>query len=109
MAIKNTAIKDYEVSCEKLYEILRGEDFSKLLQADFLEEAILPESHEFRFVRKTDWKRYGRNYFVDVKAKDENVSSVAVTVQSRKVTVLLDPLWEEEVKKIYAYLDVLVR
>ena len=110
MAVKNTAMKDYNVSFDKICNALRCEDFIKCLAADLTEEVILGDAREFRYVRKTDIVRYyGRNYFVKVTPKGEDSVNVAVTTQSRKVTVLFDTAWKTEVDKIFAYIDLLIR
>ena len=109
MAVKNTMSKTYPVDCEKIYAALRSPDFSKLLNAPFIEEAIIADEREFRYQRKTDMIRYyGRNFFIRVKETGEGEVCVSVTTQSRKVTVLLDTSWKPEAEKVFNILDVLL-
>lgn len=108
MAVKNTKVQDYTMPFETVCAVLRRSDFSKLLDAQFIEEAITPDGREFRYQKKTTLMRYGRNYFVNVKMIGENHTSVAVTTQSRKVTVLIDTSWEKEVTGIFNIMDVLL-
>lgn len=109
MAVKNTDIKTYNISSEEISAILKSTDFSKCLDADFIEEAILSDGHEFRYQKKTNAFKYGRNYFVKIKETGENKTSVSVTTQSRKITVLFDPLWKKEVEKVFYFIDMLSR
>ena len=43
MAVKNTDVKTYNISSEEISAILKSADFSKCLDADFIEEAIQNE------------------------------------------------------------------
>lgn len=108
MAIKKTMGRTYNVSIEKIRTALRNPYFSQCLDATFKEEAILSDGIEFRYIRKSDWSRYGRNYFVKVKKNQDGRTDVEVTTQSRKVTVLFDPNWEKEVEKIYGIINMLI-
>ena len=109
MAVKNTSERVYSSSWEDVCRVLRNPDFSQCINADFLEEAILADGTEFRFVRKTTMTRYGRNYNVKVKKLTESEVSIAVTTQSRKITVLIDPQWKEEVNRVFGFIDMLLR
>ncbi len=109
MAIKNTKTKNYEIEYEKICNILRCPDFSKCLDAAFIEEAILSDAVEFRFIRKSTLWSYGRNYFIKVRKIAENSTDVSITVQSRKVTVLIDPNWEQEADKAYNFIEILLK
>ena len=109
MAVKNTAERVYNVSWEDICRVLRNPDFSQCIDAEFLEQAIMPDGTEFRFVRKTTLTRYGRNYNVKVKKLTDTEVNVAVMTQSRKVTVLIDPQWKAEVNRIFGFIDMLLR
>ena len=109
MAVKNTSTKNYAVSFDDISAVLRSPDFCKCMDAEFLEEAILPSSVEFRYKRKSTVTAYGRNYFIAVKSLDKNLVNVAVTTQSRKVTVLLDTSWKKEVEKAFGFIEMLLR
>lgn len=108
MAIKNSMTKSYAQNIEHIKCALRDPRFSRLLEASFLEEAITPEWVEFRYVRKTDASRYGRNYFVQVRPDAAGMTAVTAVIQSRKVTVLIDPKWKQEADRVYSCLDVLL-
>lgn len=109
MAVKNTQTKEYNVPFETMRALLRKPEFSTLMDAPFIEEAILSDGVEFRYIRKTDIvRRYGRNYFIKLQKVDDNTTSVAVTTQSRKVTVLFDTSWKREVTKVFNYMDILL-
>ncbi len=109
MAVKNTTDKIYTVSAEALYSVLRDPDFSRCIDAELIEEAIMADGVEFRFVRKTTMQRYGRNYYIKVRKLAEAECDVAVMTQSRKVTVLFDIQWKDEVQKVYGFVDMLLR
>lgn len=109
MAVKNTRARIYHCAFDRMCEILRSSDFSKCIDADFIEEAILSDGVEFRYVRKTDITRYGRNFFIKVKKTEDNATHVAVTTQSRKVTVLFDTAWKKEAERIFSLMDALLR
>lgn len=109
MAVKNTQTKNYDVSYDTLCNLFRNQDFRKCMDADYIEEAIISDYVEFRYIRKTTPFRYGRNFFIKVKKTGENTSSVSVTTQSRKVTVLLDTSWKKEVTQVFNFIDVLLR
>lgn len=109
MAIKNTESRVITATYEQVCQILRSSDFQTCLDATFVEEALLPDAVEFRYQRLTSWKKYGRNYFVKLKKLDDNRTEVAVTTQSRKVTVLWDIAWKDETDKIFNYLLILLR
>ena len=55
---------------------------------EFIEEAILSGAVEFRYCRKTN---------------------VAVTTQSRKVTVLLDIGWEREAERVFDIMEIMLK
>lgn len=109
MAVKNTSAKTYTAPYEDICAVLRSPDFSLCMEAEFIEEAILSDGVEFRLRRKTDITRYGRNYFIKVKKTGENQAEVAATIQSRKVTVLLDTSWKKEAEKVFNFLNMLLR
>lgn len=109
MAIKNTEVRVLTAAYEQVCQVLRSSDFQTCLGAPFIEEAIVPDAVEFRYQRLTSWKKYGRNYFVKLKKLDDNRTEVAVTTQSRKVTVLWDIAWKDETDKIFNYLLILLR
>lgn len=113
MAVKNTKTRNYEIEYNTMCSLLRNPDFSKCLGVNYIEQAILSDCVEFRYVRKTDFLKrmddYGRNYFIRVKKIGENVTSVSVTTQSRKITVLHDSNWVREVDKVFEFIDILLR
>lgn len=108
MAIKNTESRIIPADFEDICAVLRDPDFSKAMQVEYVEEAILPDGVEFRYRRMSTAMKYGRNYFVKLK-KAENATEAAVTTQSRKVTVLIDPLWKTETGRVYDFLEMLLR
>lgn len=88
-------------------------DFSKCIDANYIEQAVISDYVEFRYVRKTNFLKriddYGRNFFIKVEKIDENTTSVSVTTQSRKITVLHDSNWQKEVTKVFDFIDILLR
>lgn len=113
MAIKNTASKNYNVDFETICDVLRNPDYSTCLDATYIEEAILSDGVEFRYVRKTNLLKrindYGRNFFIKITKESEKITNVAITTQSRKVTVLVDTNWKQEVDKAFSVIDILLR
>ena len=109
MAVKNTETRNYDVEYDTLCNLFRNQDFSKCIDADYIEEAIIRNYIEFRYVRKTNISRYGRNFFIKVEKADEDITSVSVTTQSRKVTVLFDTSWKKEVTKVFDMIDILLK
>ena len=108
MAVKNSMTRTYTESADAIFRVLKSPDFSKCIDAAFYEEAILPDGNEFRYKRLTTATRYGRNFFILVKAAGEEVT-VSVTTQSRKVTVLFDTAWKRETTRAFEFLDMLLR
>ena len=113
MAVKNTKTKQYDVEYDTMCALLRNPDFSKCLDANYIEEAILSDGVEFRYVRKTNLLKriddYGRNYFIKVNKKENGLTSVSISTQSRKVTVMIDTNWKKEVDKAFSFIDILLR
>ena len=109
MAVKNEMKRIYPQSAEAIGQVLRHPDFSQCLDVTYIEEAITPEGTEFRYTRKTDMSRYGRNYFIKLVTLADGQTEVTVTTQSRKVTVLWDIPWKKEVEKAFGFIDMLLR
>lgn len=109
MAVKNSMTKIYDVPFYNICAVLRQPDFSQCVDAVLVEEAILPDGVEFRFVRKTTMTRYGRNYFVRLVKVNDEQTSVTITTQSRKYTVLWDTSWKNEVNRTFGFIDLLLR
>ena len=116
MAVKNSLEKQLSANCNIVMDILRNPKFSALIEADFVEEAKTAFSKEgktatcieFRYVRKTTPLRYGRNFFINVPQTDGDTTTVTVTTQSRKVTVVLDTVWQSEVKRVVTALEAMI-
>lgn len=110
MAVKNQSQKTYCVPLDTISKILLNPDFCQCLGVEYIEAATYPDGAvEFRYKRKTTMTRYGRNYFVKIKKLGENQSEVTVATQSRKVTVLFDTQWKEEVQKTFGFIDMFLR
>lgn len=109
MAVKNGAKKIYTETEEALFSVLKSQDFCQCMDVELYEQAIVPDGHEFRYRRKTSMTRYGRNYFAKVSKTENGEQEVTVTTQSRKVTVLLDPMWKQEVERMFGFIDMLLR
>lgn len=109
MAVKNSMAKVYTLPADVICGILRSPDFSKCLDATFIEEAIQPDGIEFRYIRKTVATRYGRNFYIKVKRISEQEAGVSVTTQSRKVTVLFDTAWKREATRAFEFVELLLR
>ena len=108
MAVKNDITKNYSYPLETVIAALRHPKFGGLLDAPLKEEAKDAEGVEFRFIRKSDAARYGRNYFVRPTSAADGSTDVKVIIQSRKVTVLLDPKWKNEAERVFNALDVML-
>lgn len=92
-------------------QILRSSKFATLIEAEFIEEVKLQKNTdciEFRYVRKTTPLRYGRNYFISVPQIDGDITTVTITTQSRKVTVLIDNAWKYSVDRVISVLEALL-
>ena len=109
MAVKNELKRSYPQSAEVIAQVLRHPDFAQCLDARFLEEAIMADGTEFRYIRETTMTRYGRNYFIKLVKLSDGQTEVTVTTQSRKVTVLWDTAWKKEVERTFGFLDMLLR
>lgn len=109
MAVKNALKRIYPQSVEIIGQVLRNPDFSQCLDAKFLEEAIMADGTEFRYIRETTMSRYGRNYFIKLAKLPDGQTEVTVTTQSRKVTVLWDTAWKKEAERTFGFLDMLLR
>ena len=107
MAVKKGESKIYNLNHTLIAEIIKDERFQRTIDAEFIEEAITPQKHEFRFIRKTTAARYGRNIFISINDAGNNSTTVNATVQSRKITVLIDTSWKKEVERIFSALDIL--
>jgi hypothetical protein len=108
MAIKKHETKTYDYDINLVKDALRMPRFAELIDAEYIEEAITQNGTEFRYVRKSTSARYGRNFFINVATDAEGKTAVTATIQSRKVTVLLDNTWKLESDRAYASLETLV-
>lgn len=111
MAVKNSKKKELNVNYNVIMEILRSPKFATLIDSKFIEEAKTQNddnSIEFRYVKKGGWFEYGRNFFVTVPQIDGDTTTVTVTTQSRKVTVLIDTVWESSVNRVFTVLEALL-
>ena len=108
MAVKNSESKNYSFPMETIMEALRDPRMALMIDAPLMLEGKNPEGIIFRYERKTTASRYGRNYEVLLTPGENDTTNVKVTIQSRKVTVLLDTAWEKEAKRVYSGLDALL-
>lgn len=110
MAVKNSLSKEYRMNYKSVMDTLRNPKFAALIEAELLEEAKTATYVEFRYTRKTSiaHNRYGRNFFIKVPQVDGNTTAVTITTQSRKVTVLLDTVWQSEVKRVFTALEAML-
>ncbi len=108
MAVKNSTSKNYSFPMETIMEALRNPQLSAIIDASLMLEGKNPEGIIFRYERRSTMSRYGRNYEVLLTPGEGNTTDVKVTIQSRKVTVLIDPAWEAEAKRVYSGLELLL-
>ncbi len=112
MAVNHFETRSCSYTTEALFEALRSETYSKLIDAKFVREyknADQPNTTVFRYERYTTMMRYGRNYEVAITPKEDGTTDVGISTQSRKVTVLFDPEWKKEVEKCFVQLGLLIR
>lgn len=60
-------------------------------------------------MRKTANGVYGRNFFIKLMKNEQGGTDVALTTQSRKLTVLLDTQFEEETERHTVFVDMFLR
>ena len=108
MAVKHHKTKTYPYSKEAFFAVLNDSRFCKMFESELSEEAKTADGIEFRFVKKTNVAKHGRNYNITVTDGESGSTKVTVTTQSRKVTVLWDPLWEKEVDHIFSILETFI-
>ena len=100
--------KEFNANYNTVMDVLRNPKFAALIESELAEEAKTATCIEFRYVRKMSLTTYGRNFFVSVPMIDGNSTTVTVTTQSRKVTVLLDTVWQSEVKRVITALEAML-
>lgn len=108
MAVKNSKKKTLNANYNTIMEILRNPKFATLINANLNEEAKTATCVEFRYIRKTSPLLYGRNFFIGVPQENGDTTTVTVTTQSRKPTVLLDTVWVSEVERVISVLEALI-
>ena len=111
MAVKNSKKKELHANYDVVMELLRSPKFATLIDAKFTEEVKTQKGDnciEFRYVKKTTLLNYGRNFFIEVPQIDGDTTTVTITTQSRKVTVLLDTVWESSVNRVISVLEALL-
>ena len=111
MAVKNSKQKEFIANYNVIMDILRNPKFATLIDAKFVEEVKTPQNPdciEFRYVKKMTLMDYGRNFFILVPQIDGDTTTVTVTTQSRKVTVLIDTVWESSVNRVFTVLEALL-
>lgn len=111
MAVKNSKKKELNANYNVVMELLRSPKFATLIDAKFTEEVKIPtrtDCIEFRYVKKTTLFNYGRNFFIEVPQIEGDTTTVTITTQSRKVTVLFDTYWESSVNRIISVLEALL-
>ena len=108
MAVKNSLKKEFNVNYNVIMEILRTPKFATLIEAELVEEAKTENHIEFRYARKTTLTSYGRNYFVTVPQIDGETTTVTITTQSKKKTVLVDIVWLSEAKRVSSVIEALI-
>ena len=108
MAVKHQKTKTFPYSKDAFFAVLSDARFYKTLEAKLLEEAKTANGIEFRFYTKTSYQKYGRNFTVTVAGASDANSKITVSTQSRKVTVLWDPLWEKEVNRIFSVIETFI-
>ena len=102
MAVKNQQTKNLPHSAALIAEKLRSARFGEALEADFVSEEHPAEGiYRFLYVRKTTARRYGRNYTITLTDIGNGTANMAVMTQSRKVTVLFDTQWRQEVARVF--------
>lgn len=111
MAVKNSKKKELNANYSVIMEILRSPKFATLIDSKFTEEAKTQNgdnSIEFRYVKKLSLFDHGRNFFITVPQIDGDTTTVTITTQSRKVTVLIDTVWESSVNRVFTVLEALL-
>ena len=109
MAVKNQQTKNLPLPAAAIAEKLRSAQFGVALDADFVSEAHPGEGvYRFLYVRKTTARRYGRNYTITLTDIGNGTSNIEVVTQSRKVTVLFDTQWRQEVARVFTITEQLL-
>lgn len=108
MAIKHSKSKFYQYDADIIVNALRNPSLCKVLETELSTEEKKQDGVYFLFVKKTRLDRWGRNYEVLVTDNNDGTSYVRISVQSRKVTVLIDPSWEKHADSFLNHLDFIL-
>ena len=108
MAVKHSLTKHYEQDVQTICKVLRDPRFTRLQEFMLKTETKTETGVDFHFIHLPEYSRYGRNFFVQVSAGANGGVDICVVTQSRKVTVLFDPMWKTWVSKVFSALDVML-
>ncbi len=111
MAVKNSKSKTLNANYRVVMELLRSLKFATLIEAKFIEEVKTQKNAdciEFRYIKKMSLLDHGRNFFIIVPQIDGDTTTVTITTQSRKITVLIDTVWESSIDRVISVLEALL-
>ncbi len=109
MAVKNQLTKHSEYPSEAFLNALADPVFAQTIQAELVSKTEAPQGTTFRFEKKSDWKRWGRNFEITVTDRNDNTTNIYLVTQCRKVTVLWDIGWKEKVESIFNILEIMAK
>ena len=108
MAVTNQITKNVPYAASNIAAVVRDARFGQQLEADFVSEEPTANGYRFFYARKSTLHRYGRNYKVTLADVGNGTCNITVLTQSRKVTVLFDPKWRDEVGKVFTIIESLL-
>ena len=109
MAVKNQLTKHSAYPATAFLQALADPAFAQTIQAEFISKTETPQGTTFRFEKKSDWKRWGRNFEITVMDRSDNSANIILLTQCRKVTVLWDIGWKEKVESIFNILEIMAK